>query len=127
MIIKQLHIRNIASIEAADIDFTKDLLDAVTGAPAPIFLISGDTGAGKSVILDAISLALYKKTPRIESVEAICRFSFWISAFSLSFSSLRSRISESRSAKATPENTSTMSAKCTRGNNFNLFITFRNG
>ena len=68
MKIKRLHLRNIASIEKADIDFEKDLVEAGTGLPAPMFLISGDTGAGKSVILDGIAMALYGKTPRIESV-----------------------------------------------------------
>ena len=68
MKIKELHIRNIASIETADIDFERDLVDIDNNSPSPLFLISGDTGVGKSVILDGISLALYKTTPRLDSV-----------------------------------------------------------
>lgn len=68
MKIKELYLRNIASIEKADINFENEIVDMVTGQPASIFLIAGDTGAGKSVILDGIALALYKKTPRIVGV-----------------------------------------------------------
>lgn len=65
----KLTIRNIASIERGDIDFAH-------GITAPLFLICGDTGAGKTVILDCIAMALYKTTPRVKSVADVQRNTF---------------------------------------------------
>lgn len=62
MILKQLTIHHIASIEDAEIDFDKGVLGEES-----IFLICGETGAGKTTILDCICLALYNNTPRMES------------------------------------------------------------
>ena len=64
MKLKKLEIHNIASIEDAVIDFeSKPLSDS------DVILITGETGAGKSTILDAICLALYATTPRMNDSE----------------------------------------------------------
>lgn len=63
MQLKKLTIHNIASIEDATIDFS-----GLELGKAPIFLICGETGAGKTTILDSICLALYGETPRMTSV-----------------------------------------------------------
>lgn len=59
---QKLTIHNIASIEDAVIDFEAQPL-----ADSEVFLITGKTGSGKSTILDAICLALYADTPRLDS------------------------------------------------------------
>lgn len=62
MKIEKIIIENINSIEKAEISFTEGIL-----AHEPLFLITGETGSGKSTILDAITLALYDKSPRYEN------------------------------------------------------------
>ena len=45
--LKNLHIKNLALIREIDIDFTEGLN-----------ILTGETGAGKSIIIDSITLAL---------------------------------------------------------------------
>ena len=63
MKLKKLTIDNIASIEHAVIDF-----DAAPLANERLFLITGETGSGKSTIIDCLCLALFNNTPRLSSV-----------------------------------------------------------
>lgn len=59
--------KNLASLEGEfNIDFTVDPLKS-----SGIFAITGQTGAGKSTILDALCLALFDNAPRLNKAETI--------------------------------------------------------
>ena len=60
---KKLEIQNINSITEAAIDF-----EQLMPQDQHIFMIWGPSGAGKSTILDAICIALFCKTPRLQSI-----------------------------------------------------------
>lgn len=56
----RIHLENLNSLYGEwDVDLEKDL------GGAPVFLIHGKTGAGKSTLMDAVSLALFGQTPRL--------------------------------------------------------------
>ena len=62
MKITKVTIQNLNSIRGKyTIDFMKNFSNH------GIFLITGDTGSGKTTILDAITIALYSETPRLKS------------------------------------------------------------
>jgi exonuclease SbcC len=64
MKILRITVNNIASLSGTHtVDFTRDPLRS-----AGLFSISGATGAGKSTLLDALCLALYDATPRLNQV-----------------------------------------------------------
>ena len=64
MKIERITVCNIASLAGThSVDFTKDPLRT-----AGLFSISGVTGAGKSTLLDALCLALFDETPRLNQV-----------------------------------------------------------
>ena len=64
MKIEHLRFKNLnALVGEWEIDFSHPAYDA-----AGIFAITGPTGAGKTTLLDAICLALYGQTPRLDAV-----------------------------------------------------------
>ncbi|MCD1607195.1 SbcC/MukB-like Walker B domain-containing protein [Stutzerimonas kunmingensis] len=67
MKILAIRLRNLASLAGEQvIDFTAEPL-----ASAGLFAITGPTGAGKSTILDALCLALFGSTPRLDSASPL--------------------------------------------------------
>ena len=57
--------KNLASLEGEfEVDFTVEPLRS-----AGVFAITGSTGAGKTTILDAMCIALYERSPRLESIK----------------------------------------------------------
>lgn len=67
MKIDKIELCNLASLEGTHIiDFTQEPLKS-----AGLFAITGNTGAGKSTILDAICLGLYGRAPRFENGERL--------------------------------------------------------
>ncbi|MEP3480864.1 MAG: AAA family ATPase [Fuerstiella sp.] len=63
MKILRITLSNIASLAGQHtVNFTQEPLQS-----AGLYAISGDTGSGKSSLLDAMCLALYGKTPRLKS------------------------------------------------------------
>lgn len=63
MKIQKIIIKNLASIPWAEIDFTTGSLK-----DSPLFIISGETGAGKTTITDAVCLSFYGQSPRFADV-----------------------------------------------------------
>lgn len=59
-----LEIKNIASLVEASVDFSSPELMS-----EPIFLVTGDTGSGKTSILNSICIALYNKVPALDAIE----------------------------------------------------------
>lgn len=65
MKILNLILKNINSLKG------ENSIDFKTNFDNSLFLITGDTGAGKSTILDAICCALYNETPRLKDTKQL--------------------------------------------------------